>query len=129
MVFTAIVFMLFNRILPLAYTTDNSVIVIAAQLIIIAAAFQLFDGTQVIGLGVLRGMGDVNIPTAITFLAYWVVGLPVGYVLGIVYKMGANGIWYGLTLGLMVASLLLFVRFQIISKKFKYSEVEIVGRE
>jgi len=117
MAVTALVFTIFNRVLPLMYTTDNNVIVIAAQLLIIAAFFQLFDGTQVIGLGVLRGMGDVNVPTVITFLAYWVVGLPVGYVLGIVYKMGANGIWYGLTLGLMVASLLLFVRFQIISKK------------
>ncbi|MES2274796.1 MAG: MATE family efflux transporter [Bacteroidota bacterium] len=121
MALTAVIFTLCNHILPLVYTTDNGVIVIAAQLLIIAAAFQLFDGTQVIGLGILRGMGDVNIPTFITFLAYWVLGLPVGYLLGIHYKLGASGIWYGLTLGLMVASLLLFIRFQIISKKFKYT--------
>lgn len=116
---TAILFTLFNGILPWAYTTDTRVIVIASQLLIIAAAFQLFDGTQVIGLGVLRGMGDVNIPTLITFLAYWVVGLPVGYLLGIHYQLGVSGVWYGLTLGLMIASLLLFIRFQAISKGFK----------
>jgi len=114
---TAIMFALGNNLLPWIYTSDNQVITIAAQLLIIAAFFQLFDGTQVIGLGVLRGMGDVNIPAFITFLAYWVLGVPVGYVLGIHYKMGVSGVWYGLTLGLMVASLLLFIRFQRMSKK------------
>jgi MATE family multidrug resistance protein len=117
MAITAIMFTLCSHLLPWAYTSDRAVIAIAAQLLIIAAAFQLFDGTQVIGLGVLRGMGDVNIPTLITFLAYWVLGLPIGYLLGIHYKMGANGIWYGLTLGLMAASVLLFVRFQRMSKR------------
>ena len=62
-------------------------------------------------------MGDVNIPTYITFLAYWVLGLPVGYLLGIKYHMGVTGVWYGLVLGLMAASLLLFVRFQMASKR------------
>lgn len=114
---TAIIFATCNQLLPWIYTSDRSVIIIAAQLFIIAAAFQLFDGTQVIGLGILRGMGDVNIPTLITFLAYWVLGLPIGYLLGIYYGLGAKGIWYGLTLGLMTASLLLFVRFQAISKR------------
>jgi MATE family multidrug resistance protein len=116
---TALILTLCNHLLPSAYTTDERVIAIAGQLLIIAAFFQLFDGTQVIGLGILRGMGDVNIPTIITFLAYWVLGLPVGYLLGIHYHMGVNGVWYGLTLGLMVASLLLFIRFQITSKKFR----------
>jgi MATE family multidrug resistance protein len=118
---TALLFAFGNQLLPWIYTSDKQVILIAAQLLIIAAFFQLFDGTQVIGLGVLRGMGDVNVPAFITFLAYWVLGLPVGYLLGFHYHMGVNGVWYGLTLGLMVASLLLFVRFQIMSKKFRYT--------
>ncbi|HMI05659.1 MAG TPA: hypothetical protein VK541_24435, partial [Pedobacter sp.] len=66
----------------------------------------------VVGLGVLRGMGDVNIPTIITFIAYWIIGIPLGYLLGIKLDMGVNGIWYGLTFGLLTASLLLFIRFQ-----------------
>jgi MATE family multidrug resistance protein len=114
---TAIIFVLCNQWLPWIYTSDKQVIVIASQLLILAGVFQLFDGTQVIGLGVLRGMGDVNIPTYITFLAYWVLGLPVGYLLGIRYNMGVNGVWYGLVLGLMVASMLLFIRFQMISRR------------
>jgi MATE family multidrug resistance protein len=124
MALTAILFTVFHNVLPYAYTTDQGVIAIAAQLLVIAAFFQLFDGTQVIGLGVLRGMGDVNLPTLITFLAYWVLGLPIGYLLGITFKMGVNGVWYGLTLGLMVASLLLFIRFQAISKKFELSDAK-----
>ncbi len=115
---TALVFVLANRFLPQLYTADTQVIAIAAQLLIIAGFFQLFDGTQVVGLGILRGMGDVNIPTLITFIAYWLVGLPVAYILGIKMGLGANGIWYGLTLGLLISAGLLFARFNRISRRF-----------
>lgn len=117
MLFTAILFVLLNSYLPFLYTEDLSVIAIASQLLIIAGFFQLFDGTQVVGLGILRGMGDVNIPTIFTFIAYWIVGLPSAYFLGIIQEQGATGIWYGLTLGLLVSSALLFMRFQHFSKK------------
>jgi MATE family multidrug resistance protein len=126
---TAAIFALFNHILPWIYTSDRLVIDIAAQLLIIAALFQLFDGTQVVGLGVLRGMGDVNIPTLITFIAYWVIGLPVGYVLGIHLHTGVIGVWVGLVLGLMSASLLLFIRFQRISKKNRDKTVLIIAQD
>ncbi len=113
MTVTAIIFMVFNNLLPWLYTSDKDVITIAAQLLIIAGLFQLFDGAQVVGLGVLRGIRDVNIPTLITFIAYWIVGLPIGYYLGISLGMGANGIWYGLTLGLFMSALLFFIRFKL----------------
>lgn len=109
---SAVIFVLANNLMPFIYTSDLAVVPIAAQLLIIAGFFQLFDGTQVVGLGVLRGLGDVNIPTLITFLAYWVVGIPIGYLLGFHFGLGVNGIWYGLTLGLLTASILLFFRFQ-----------------
>lgn len=114
---TALIFAGFSQILPWIYTSDQAVISIAAQLLIIAGIFQLFDGTQVVGLGILRGIGDVNIPTLITFVAYWIIGLPVGYYLGISLGLGANGVWYGLTLGLLVSAGLLFIRFHFFSKK------------
>ena len=126
---TAILFTLLNHVLPWIYTSDTIVISIAAQLLIIAALFQLFDGTQVVGLGILRGMGDVNIPTLITFLAYWVVGLPVGYVLGIVLHLGVKGVWYGLVLGLMISSILLFFRFQFISKRNEAKTTVILAQD
>ncbi|WP_354332073.1 MATE family efflux transporter [Pedobacter sp. CG_S7] len=114
---TALLFIFANNLLPYIYTEDSAVINIAAQLLIIAGFFQLFDGTQVVGLGVLRGIGDVNVPTFITFVAYWIIGIPLGYFLGITLGMGVNGIWYGLTFGLLTASVLLFFRFQ---KRTKY---------
>ncbi|MCX3265382.1 MATE family efflux transporter [Pedobacter agri] len=109
---TAIIFIVAHTIMPFIYTDDAKVVAIAGQLLIIAGFFQLFDGTQVVGLGVLRGIGDVNMPTFITFLAYWVVGIPVGYLLGFTFGLGVYGIWYGLTFGLLTASILLFLRFQ-----------------
>ncbi|MET1055410.1 MAG: MATE family efflux transporter [Pedobacter sp.] len=117
MAVTALIFILASDILPYIYTEDMSVINIASQLLIIAGFFQLFDGTQVVGLGVLRGMGDVNYPTIITFIAYWIIGIPLGYFLGIRLGFGVNGIWYGLTFGLLTASVLLFFRFQSRTKK------------
>ncbi|MES2652355.1 MAG: MATE family efflux transporter [Bacteroidota bacterium] len=112
MCITAILFIFASGLLPYFYTKDVAVVEIAAQLLIIAGFFQLFDGTQVVGLGVLRGIGDVNVPTYITFLSYWVIGIPLGYFLGIYLNLGVNGIWYGLTIGLLTASILLFFRFQ-----------------
>ena len=117
MAISALLFAGLNEYLPWIYTSDKEVISIAAQLLIIAAFFQLFDGTQIVGLGILRGLGDVNIPTIITFVAYWIIGIPAGYYLGIVLGWGANGIWYGLTSGLLVSAVLLFTRFHYFSKK------------
>jgi MATE family multidrug resistance protein len=126
---TALLFAFGNHLLPWMYTTDQSVINIAAQLLIIAALFQLFDGTQVVGLGILRGMGDVNVPTLFTMIAYWIVGLPVGYLLGIQLKMGVTGVWYGLVLGLLTSSLLLFIRFQVISRKHQLKQDLIIAQD
>jgi MATE family multidrug resistance protein len=116
---TALLFTFGNHLIPWIYTSDENVIGFAAKLLLIAALFQLFDGTQVVGLGILRGMGDVSIPALITFIAYWIIGLPIGYFLGIKLGLGASGIWYGLTLGLMAASLLLYFRFNYFSKKLQ----------
>jgi len=126
---TALIFIFCSHLLPWIYTSDNKVILIAAQLLIIAAVFQLFDGAQVVGLGILRGMGDVNIPTVITFIAYWIIGLPIGYLLGIYWRLGITGVWDGLTLGLMASAIMLFIRFQVISKKHRYKTVVIIAKD
>jgi MATE family multidrug resistance protein len=126
---TAVIFSLGRNYLPWIITSDKDVIIIASQLLIITAFFQLFDGTQVVGLGVLRGMGDVNIPTFITFLAYWVGGLPIGYLLGVKLKMGVYGVWYGLVLGLAIASVLLFFRFNLISKRHRDITIPIPAKD
>ncbi|WP_228384213.1 MATE family efflux transporter [Sphingobacteruim zhuxiongii] len=117
MIVCAIIFAVFNQYLPMIISKDMDVIALAAQLLIIAGMFQLFDGTQVVGLGILRGMGDVNIPTFITFFAYWIIGLPVAYFLGVKTGIGVKGIWYGLTLGLLTSSILLYLRYRHIIKR------------
>ena len=84
---------------------------------IIAALFQLSDGTQAVGIGVLRGLTDIKGPTIITFTAYWIISLPVAYLLAFVFKLGVEGIWIGLLIGLTVAAVFLTIRFNYKSKK------------
>lgn len=85
---------------------------LAAQLLVVAGVFQLFDGTQVVSIGALRGLMDVRVPTAITFVAYWVVALPCAYLAGFRGGLGARGIWIGLATGLAVSALALVARFE-----------------
>lgn len=98
------------------FINEQAVLDITYRLLIIAALFQLSDGIQAICLGVLRGVADVKIPTAITLLAYWVIGLPVGYLLGFHTSLGIDGIWYGLLIGLSVSAFLLYRRFNNITR-------------
>lgn len=117
MSFTGLLFMGLNDYLPMLYTSDQEVIPIASSLLIIAALFQLSDGIQVVGLGALRGMGDVKLPTAVTFMAYWVIGLPAGYLLAFILGLQEKGVWYGLLIGLSVTAVILFIRFNNKTKK------------
>lgn len=121
MVLSGILMVLGNKLIPILYISDPEVIRIASVLLIIAALFQISDGVQVVGLGALRGLEDVKVPSLISLVAYWVMGLPVGYFLCFKAGLGVNGIWIGLLLGLSVAAILLFFRFKMLSKKlFKY---------
>jgi len=113
----AIGFVLFRNDLPAFFTKDPEVISIASSLLVIAAFFQLSDGVQVVGLGALRGVKDVKLPTVITLIAYWVIGLPMSYVFAFKMGLGANGVWYGLSLGLLIAAVCLFLRFNYVSKR------------
>jgi MATE family multidrug resistance protein len=85
--------------------------------LLVAALFQISDGIQVVVLGALRGLQDVKIPMYITFVAYWVVGFPISYYLGIYTNLKAVGVWIGLLAGLTAASLFLFIRFHYQTKK------------
>ncbi len=117
MAFTAFLFIVGRHTLPYLYINDPSVRDLASSLLIVAGLFQLSDGFQAIGLGILRGMSDVKVPTLITLVAYWVLGLPLGYFMAFHLDFGALGIWYGLLIGLTSAAILLFVRFNVVSKR------------
>ncbi len=115
--FTAgVIFITLRNFLPTIYIHNEEVIKIASSLLIIAAIFQVSDGIQGVGIGVLRGLTDVKIPTFITFIAYWIIALPVAYVLGFIFKFGVQGVWVGLLLGLTASATMLTIRFNIKSR-------------
>lgn len=115
----ALLFTLGRYFLPSLYIDDDTVIQVAASFMFIAALFQLSDGIQVVGTGVLRGISDAKIPTLICFFSYWVLALPLSYFLGHKMGYGPIGIWYGLFVGLSVAGVLLFIRFQRQTKRLR----------
>ena len=84
-------------------------------MLVIAGIFQISDGVQVVGLGVLRGLEDVKVPGLISLLAYWIVALPMGYLLAFKFNLGVYGVWTGLLVGLTIAAVLLFWRFRKLS--------------
>ncbi len=108
--FTAF-FLRFGRDVATLFVVDPGVVSLATVLIVIAAVFQFFDGGQVIHSGALRALTDVKVPTVITFVAYWVIALPIAYALCFHTSLGPSGIWLGLALGLAAASTLLAYRF------------------
>ena len=127
----AVIFMLFRFSLPNLYVNVNDlsqiqdtreVVASAASLLLLAAIFQISDSVQVMVLGALRGMQDVKIPTLITFISYWVIGFPVCYFLGKPNMFGGVGIWIGLLFGLTTASVLMYLRFQYLTKKWINNE-------
>ena len=124
MAVAGIIFIAGRFYFPTLYIDDAEVIQQAARLLIVAGLFQLSDGIQVIGLGSLRGMSDVKIPTMLTLIAYWGIGLPLGYVLGFTFKHGAMGVWYGLLAGLSIAAVLLYIRFHNQSKKLIQGQIK-----
>jgi MATE family multidrug resistance protein len=122
----ALFFIIFHNFLPHFFLRmDNSgemlanseVIAIASKLLIVAAVFQISDGVQVVVLGALRGLQDVKVPMYITFVAYWLIGFPISFILGQYTELKAVGVWIGLLAGLTAAALFLYIRFDKLTKK------------
>lgn len=114
---TSILIMLFGHQIIRVFIDDPVVLETALPLLMIAAIFQLSDGVQATGLGLLRGLADIKIPTYITFMAYWVFALPIGYFLAFKVDMGGLGIWLGLLTGLTVSAFFIYFRYRFTSKK------------
>jgi MATE family multidrug resistance protein len=122
----AALFLIFRNWLPTVYLDVNdvanqadntTVIVLAAQLLLVAAFFQISDGLQVVILGALRSLQDVKIPTIITFIAYWMIGFPISFYLGLYTSLESVGIWMGLLAGLTASAIMLYIRFNYLTKK------------
>lgn len=119
----AIIFIVGRNFLPTIYIDNVDVIAIASPLIVIAGFFQLSDGVQVVCSGALRGLQDVKIPTVLVFIAYWIIGLPLGYYLGFKAGYGSIGIWYGLLIGLTLTAIAMFIRFRLLLRKLSANQV------
>jgi MATE family multidrug resistance protein len=115
MTVSALVFALAPRPLARLLTDEHAVIAVALPLFLVAAVFQLSDGVQAVGAGVLRGAGDTRYAFAANILGHWLIGFPVALLLGFRLKFGLAGLWWGLCTGLTVVAGLLFVRFKRLS--------------
>ncbi len=115
-----IIFIVFNNYLPTLYISNILVINVASTLLIIAALFQLSDGIQAVGIGILKGLTDVKLPMLITLIAYWFIALPSGYYLAFILDLGIIGIWLGLLIGLTSAAGLFVFRFYKFTKSLEF---------
>lgn len=110
-------YMTLKNYLPHIFTQNAQVIATASSLLIIAGIFQLSDGLQAVILGALRGLQDVYVPSLLSFIAYWIIGFPISYYLGKEEVLGNIGIWIGLLFALTSSAILLFIRFNYLSKR------------
>lgn len=118
---TAIFTTLLREPIALLYNQDPLVVAMASQLMLLAAVYQISDAVQAIGSGVLRGYKDTRSIFYITFTAYWVLGLPSGYLLAltdiIVPRMGPAGFWCGFIIGLTAAAMMMVTRIRFLQRQ------------
>ncbi|HZY61639.1 MAG TPA: MATE family efflux transporter [Edaphobacter sp.] len=112
----AAVLSLFPHTIAHVFTEGQAVIAATVPLLLVAAAFQFFDGLQITATGALRGAGNTHAGLIVQIAGYWVIGLPVGYMLGFQRHMGAVGLWLGLCVGLIVAGIALVTIWQRTTK-------------
>jgi MATE family multidrug resistance protein len=121
----AVIFVLAPRELIGLYTPHENIIDLGAQLLLMAAAFQLFDGAQVAGMSVLRGAAETRGPMIIAAVGYWGVGLPIAYAFAFSFGLGPLGVWTGLSIGLAAVAVLLVER---VRRVFWLRPVHALGR-
>ncbi len=107
---SALVFLALPHALASMFTDQPAVLALATSLIPIAGVFQVFDGLQVVSVGILRGVGDTRAPMAVNLLGFWVIGLPVSIALGFFTPAGPKGLWWGLVAGLAAVGIFLLLR-------------------
>jgi MATE family multidrug resistance protein len=114
--FMALLFICFNTFLPTIFSNDQEIILIASKLLLFAAFFQLFDGTQVVAIGALRGLDDYTYPTYIAFIGYWIIALPLCYLFAFTFNYKVYGVWLALSIGLGFVSIALYFRIKALLK-------------
>lgn len=117
MTVTAIFFFLTRDWLPLVFNTNPEVVTLASSLLLIAGIFQIADGLQLNAMGVLRGMEDVKFASYVTILGYWVLAIPLGYLMTLEWGLGPAGVWYGYLIGLSTVGLILYFRYRKMAER------------
>lgn len=120
----ALAFLTIPRPLARLFTNQEAVIATALPLFLVAAYFQLSDGVQAVGGGVLRGAGDTKFTFYANVLGHWAIGLPIALYLGFERELGIVGLWWGLCAGLTVVAVILYLRFERLSR----NEIEPLAR-
>jgi MATE family multidrug resistance protein len=111
-----VVFLVLPELLASIYTRDVAVLALSIVLLRVAGVFQIFDGLQVVGVGILRGVGDTRVPMLAGLIGFWVVGMPISLWLGLGRGAGAVGLWWGFVAGLGAVALFLMARvYQLLS--------------
>jgi MATE family multidrug resistance protein len=116
---SALALLIFPRAIARLFTPDSAIIAAAVPLLRVAAFFQLFDGLQVTATGALRGAGDTTTPMLCHFAGYWVIGLPLGVLLGFRESLGAVGLWMGLSAGLILIGIVLLGFWRRTAERFE----------
>ena len=110
------IFIFFRGLIPLAFNENEKVVFLASQLLLLAAAFQVSDALQAVGIGLLRGLQDVRVPTVLTTISYWFIGIPSGYLLATYFELKAFGVWIGFVICLSFMAYFLIRRFYRITR-------------
>ena len=118
MAIAALFFVAVPRPILEIYTRDERVLRLGARILLIVAAFEIFDGAQTVGTGVLRGLGETKIPMLLNLGGYWLFGLPLGAVLCFELRWGLSGIWAGLAVALITIAVLMLLRWRSASKRW-----------
>ena len=129
MIVCGLTFWIGKDFFPRFFVDDTIVLEFASSLMVVAALFQVFDGVQAVGIGVLRGIQDVKIPTLITLIAYWGLAIPLGIGLCFNWGFGLDGMWYSFVVSLGFAAIMLTGRFiWITNKEMKRNPSESVEK-
>jgi multidrug resistance protein, MATE family len=123
----ALAFLLIPRPIIEIYSNDQQILALGTRILIIVAAFQIFDGCQTVATGALRGLGETRFPMLVNFAGYWLFGLPLGALMCFRLKWGLSGLWIGLTAALIAIASLLLRRWQ--SASVRSSGIPESGRE
>ena len=127
MAFAALLFIVMPRPILEIYSRDERVLRLGTQILLIVAAFEIFDGAQSVSTGVLRGLGETKAPMLLNLAGYWLFGLPLGAVLCFEMRLGLAGIWSGLTVALIAIAVLLLWRWRVASSSLSSVPSSPVG--